>query len=130
MLLKTNQTTIYQNDIIKDAIRLIRQGECAFVYHILDINNIVKIIGRDNLKIITMNRTEAKHRFDWDDILYIVSYNDDILDTMALAVEKLYILKDMGFKISNPDKKYIRQSLSRVEVERRFWELYDKYNLY
>ena len=38
------------------------------------------------------------------------------------------ILRDMGFKISNPDKRYIKSSLSKTEVERRFWELYDKYS--
>ena len=43
-------------------------------------------------------------------------------------MEKLFILRDMGFKISNPDKRYIKSSLSKTEVERRFWELYDKYS--
>ena len=32
MITKTNQTKIYKNEVIRDAIRLIRQGESAFVY--------------------------------------------------------------------------------------------------
>ena len=61
-------------------------------------------------------------------VFYRRAGNYDILETMAYAMEKLFILRDMGFKISNPDKKYIKSSLSKTEVERRFWELYDKYS--
>ena len=32
MITRTNQTKIYKNEVIRDAIRLIRQGESAFVY--------------------------------------------------------------------------------------------------
>ena len=128
MITKTNQTKIYKNEVIRDAIRLIREGESAFVYSKLDIMQIEKIMGQDNLMIIQMNPIEASIRFGYNGELFIVSYNERILGTMAYAMEKLFILRDMGFKISNPDKKYIKSSLSKTEVERRFWELYDKYS--
>ena len=128
MITRTNQTKIYKNEVIRDAIRLIRQGESAFVYSKLDIMQIEKIIGQDNLMIIQMNPIEASIRFGYNGELFIISYNERILETMAYAMEKLFILRDMGFKISNPDKKYIKSSLSKTEVERRFWELYDKYS--
>lgn len=127
MITKTNQTKIYKNEVIRDAIRLIRQGESAFVYSKLDIMQIEKIIGQDNLMIIQMDSIEASIRFGYNGELFIISYNERILETMAYAMEKLFILRDMGFKISNPDKRYIKSSLSKTEVERRFWELYDKY---
>ena len=128
MITKTNQTKIYKNEVIRDAIRLIRQGESAFVYSKLDIMQIEKIMGKDNLMIIQMNPVEANIRFGYNGEVFIISYNERILETMAYAMEKLFILTDMGFKISNPDKKYIKSSLSKTEVERRFWELYDKYS--
>ena len=128
MITRTNQTKIYKNEVIRDAIRLIRQGESAFVYSKLDIMQIEKIMGEDNLMIIQMSPAEANIRFEYNGELFIVSYNERILGTMAYAMEKLVILRDMGFKISNPDKKYIKSSLSKTEVERRFWELYDKYS--
>lgn len=127
MITKTNQTKIYKNEVIRDAIRLIRQGESAFVYSLLDVKQIKKIMGADNLDIIVLNRDESKTYFDYNGILYIVSYNEKILETMALAVEKIYILSDMGFRLSKQDKQYLKNSLSRTEVERRFWELYDIY---
>ena len=128
MITKTNQTKIYKNEVIRDAIRLIRQGESAFVYSKIDIMQIEKIMGEDNLMIIQMSPVEANIRFEYNGELFIVSYNERILRTMAYAMDKLFILRDMGFKISNPDKKYIKSSLSKTEVERRFWELYDKYS--
>ena len=128
MITKTNQTKIYKNEVIRDAIRLIRQGESAFVYSKIDIMQIEKIMGEDNLMIIQMSPAEANIRFEYNGELFIVSYNERILGTMAYAMEKLFILRDMGFKISNPDKKYIKSSLSKTEVERRFWELYYKYS--
>ena len=128
MITKTNQTTIYKNEVIRDAIRLIRQGESAFIYSKLDIMQIEKIIGQDNLMIIQMDPIEANMRFGYNGELFIVSYNERILEIMAYAMEKMFILRDMGFKISNPDKRYIKSSLSKTEVERRFWELYDKYS--
>ena len=128
MITKTNQTKIYKNEVIRDAIRLIREGESAFVYSKLDIMQIEKIIGQDNLMIIQMDSIEASIRFGYNGELFIISYNERILETMAYAMEKLFILRDMGFKISNPDKRYIKSSLSKTEVERRFWELYDKYS--
>ena len=128
MITRTNQTKIYKNEVIRDAIRLIRQGESAFVYSKLDIMQIEKIMGQDNLMIIQMNPIEASIRFGYNGELFIVSYNTKILEIMAYAIEKLFILRDMGFKISNPDKRYIKSSLSKPEVERRFWELYDKYS--
>lgn len=128
MITKTNQTKIYKNEVIRDAIRLIRQGESAFVYSKIDIMQIEKIMGEDNLMIIQMSPAGANIRFEYNGELFIVSYNERILGTMAYAMEKLFILRDMGFKISNPDKKYIKSSLSKTEVERRFWELYDKYS--
>ena len=128
MITKTNQTKIYKNEVIRDAIRLIRQGESAFVYSKIDIMQIEKIMGEDNLMIIQMSPAEANIRFEYNGELFIVSYNERILGTMAYAMGKLFILRDMGFKISNPDKKYIKSSLSKTEVERRFWELYDKYS--
>ena len=128
MITKTNQTKIYKNEVIRDAIRLIRQGESAFVYSKIDIMQIEKIMGEDNLMIIQMSPAEANIRFEYNGELFIVSYNERILGTMAYAMKKLFILRDMGFKISNPDKKYIKSSLSKTEVERRFWELYDKYS--
>lgn len=128
MITKTNQTKIYKNEVIRDAIRLIRQGESAFVYSKLDIMQIEKIIGQDNLMIIQMDSIEASIRFGYNGELFIISYNERILETMAYAMEKLFILRDMEFKISNPDKRYIKSSLSKTEVERRFWELYDKYS--
>ena len=128
MITKTNQTKIYKNEVIRDAIRLIRQGESAFVYSKLDIMQINKIMGEDNLMIIQMDPVEANIRFGYNGELFIISYNERILETMAYAMEKLFILRDMEFKISNPDKRYIKSSLSKPEVERRFWELYDKYS--
>ena len=128
MITKTNQTKIYKNEVIRDAIRLIRKGESAFVYSKLDIMQIEKIMGKDNLMIIQMNPVEANIRFGYNGELFIISYNERILETMAYAMEKLFILRDMEFKISNPDKRYIKSSLSKTEVERRFWELYDKYS--
>ena len=127
MITKTNQTKIYKNKVIRDAIRLIRQGESAFVYSKIDIMQIEKIMGEDNLMIIQMSPVEANLRFGYNGELFIISYNERILETMAYAMEKLFILRDMGFKISNPDKRYIKSSLSKTEVERRFWELYDMY---
>ena len=117
MITKTNQTKIYKNEVIRDAIRLIRQGESAFVYSKIDIMQINKIMGEDNLMIIQMSPVEANIRFEYNGELFIVSYNERILGTMAYAMEKLFILRDMGFKISNPDKKYIKSSLSKTEVE-------------
>ena len=128
MITKNNQTSKYKNEVIRDAIRLIRKGESAFIYSKLDIMQIEKIIGQDNLMIIQMDPIEANMRFGYNGELFIVSYNERILEIMAYAMEKLFILRDMGFKISNPDKKYIKSSLSKTEVERRFWELYDKYS--
>ena len=128
MITRTNQTTMYKNEVIRDAIRLIRQGESAFVYSKLDIMQINKIMGEDNLMIIQMDPVEANIRFGYNGELFIISYNERILETMAYAMEKLFILRDMEFKISNPDKRYIKSSLSKPEVERRFWELYDKYS--
>lgn len=128
MITKTNQTSKYKNEVIRDAIRLIRKGESAFVYSKLDIMQIEKIMGEDNLMIIQMDSIEASIRFGYNGELFIISYNERILETMAYAMEKMFILRDMGFKISNPDKRYIKSSLSKTEVERRFWELYDKYS--
>lgn len=122
--LRTNR---YMNEVVSDAIRLIRKGESAFVYSLLDVKQIKKIMGADNLDIIVLNRDESKSYFGYNGILYIVSYNEKILETMALAVEKIYILSDMGFRLSKRDKQYLKNSLSRTEVERRFWELYDIY---
>ena len=127
-MLNTNlRTNRYMNEVVSDAIRLIRKGESAFVYSLLDIKQIKKIMGADNLDIIVLNRDESKSYFGYNGILYIVSYNEKILETMALAVEKIYILSDMGFRLSKRDKQYLKNSLSRTEVERRFWELYDIY---
>ena len=108
MITKTNQTKIYKNEVIRDAIRLIRQGESAFVYSKIDIMQIEKIMGEDNLMIIQMSPVEANIRFGYNGELFIISYNERILETMAYAMEKLFILRDMGFKISNTDKRYIK----------------------
>ena len=91
MITKTNQTKIYKNEVIRDAIRLIRQGESAFVYSKLDIMQIEKIIGQDNLMIIQMDSIEASIRFGYNGELFIISYNERILETMAYAMEKLFI---------------------------------------
>ena len=40
MITKTNQTSKYKNEVIRDAITLIRKGESAFVYSKYRIHNI------------------------------------------------------------------------------------------
>lgn len=128
MITNVNQTKIYKNEVVRDAIRLIRKGESAFVYSELDIQTLIKIFNADNLMIITLDKHEANKVFGYDEELYIVSYSEAIIEVMAYAIEKIYILSDMGLKLSNLDKKYIKDSISRSEVERRFWKLYDKYS--
>lgn len=128
MITSVNQTKIYKNEVVRDAIRLIRKGESAFIYSELDVQSLIKIVGLDNLTIIKLEAEEAFRMFEYHGILYIVSYSEAILKTMAYAIEKIYILSDMGFRLSNPDKKYIKDSISCSEVERRFWKLYDKYS--
>ena len=66
MITKNNQTSKYKNEVIRDAIRLIRKGESAFVYSKLDIMQIEKIMGEDNLMIIQMSPVEANIRFEYN----------------------------------------------------------------
>ena len=127
MITKTNQTKIYKNEVIRDAIRLIRQGESAFVYSKIDIMQINKIMGEDNLMIIHLNSAEAMSKFGYNGQLWFVSYSESILNVMAYADAKLYILHDMGIKLTKREKTEFMNLTSKSEVERKFWEIYDKY---
>lgn len=127
MITTKNQTAQYTNAATRDAISLIRKGESAWLYSETDVNVIKKIFGADKVQIIKLDKEQALKKFGYDDVLYLVSYTDDVLEVMAYAVYKLYILRDMELEISRKDQQYIKHSLTKTEVERKFFELYDKY---
>lgn len=127
MITKNNQTSKYMNEAVRDALHLIRIGESAILYSSIDVKSLESLFGKDNLMIIHLTPAEAINKFDYNGQLWFVSYSEYILNIMAYADSKLYILHDMGIKLSKREKSEFLHLTSKSEVERKFWEIYDRY---
>lgn len=127
MITKNNQTSRYMNEAVRDALHLIRIGESAILYSSIDVKSLESLFGKDNLMIIHLTSAESMKKFDYNGQLWFVSYSESILNIMAYADAKLYILHDMGVKLSKREKTDFLHLTSKTEVERKFWEIYDKY---
>ena len=125
MITKTNQTNLYTNEVIRDAIKIIRKGESAVLYYRHDIEQVIKAFGKEKLQIY---RAKANTLFpDMEMDVYFVSYKDEIILTLAYAKEKLAFFKDAEIHISQEEKYYLLNLPSKVQIETYFWTLYDKY---
>ena len=127
MITKENQTSKYLNEAVRDALHLIRIGESAILYSPIDVKSLENLFSKDNLMIIHLNSAEAMSKFGYNGQLWFVSYSESILNVMAYADAKLYILHDMGIKLTKREKTEFMHLTSKSEVERKFWEIYDKY---
>ena len=127
MITKTNQTSKYMNEAVRDALHLIRIGESAILYSSIDVKSLENLFGKDNLMVIHLTSAEAMNKFDYNGQLWFVSYSEAILKVMAYADAKLYILHDMGVKLSKREKSEFLHLTSKSEVERKFWKIYDRY---
>lgn len=131
MITKDNQTNVYLNSIIRDAIHLIRKGESAIIYAKTDVIQLIKIFGEDNIHIEFVSNEKAKELFDCDMSLYFISYSNEILKRMAELIsymeDKLFILKDMGFNLTKDEIKHMKDLHTKSDIEHYFWTLYDRY---
>lgn len=127
MITKENQTSRYMNEAVRDALHLIRIGESAILYSVIDVKSLETLFGKDNLMIIHLNSAESMAKFGYNGQLWFVSYSEAILNVMAYADAKLYILHDMGIRLSKREKSDFLRLTSKSEVERKFWEIYDRY---
>lgn len=127
MITKENQTSRYMNEAVRDALHLIRIGESAILYSPIDVKLLENLFGKDNLMIIHLTSAEAMAKFGYNGQLWFVSYSEAILNVMAYADAKLYILHDMGVKLSKREKSEFLHLTSKSEVEHKFWKIYDRY---
>ena len=127
MITKENQTSKYLNEAVRDALHLIRIGESAILYSAIDVKSLETIFGKENLMVIHLTSAEAMAKFEYNGQLWFVSYSEAILNVMAYADAKLYILHDMGIRLSKREKSDFLRLTSKSEVERKFWKIYDRY---
>jgi len=127
MITRENQVKIYKNEVVKDAISLIQKGESAVVYSQVDVASLKNIFSEDNLMVIELSKSKALRWFGYDGVVYFVSYSEAIIEAMAYAIQKLYILEDMRLKLSHEEKRNMLKQTTKPAVERMFWTLYDKY---
>ena len=57
MITKTNQTNLYTNEVIRDAIKIIRKGESAVLYYRHDIEQVIKAFGKEKFVPYIYNET-------------------------------------------------------------------------